>query len=525
MTNIKYNKEALDIILSGINKVCDATNQTIGPLGGNAEYKMGDKIVITNDAGTIAPLIKDKNPFIEMGCSDAREVAQKSNLEAGDGRSTALCLLQSITSKSLSLVNLGANSHMLKKGMEDATENVINMLKDSMTTPVDNADLIKKVATISADSEEIGSVIFNALQDVGKNGIVTVEESTEPGISYDVVKGLEFEKGYISEPMINNKEKMESEYFDVPILIVDADITLFKDELLPILQFIPIKVSEKRELVIIANSITGDALKGININHELGGDVSILAIQSPGYAENKSHLLEDIAVTVGATVIKDIENLKTAGGSVLGKAARVVSTAHNTTIIGGEGNEGKIQERVNLLKSHILLSDERYGKEMIEKRIAQLDGGIASIYVGGTTHGEMTYLRDKTRDSLSATRGAIEEGVITGGGVGLILVGHALMSNVKDDSDYCKGYKLLLDSLSTPLEKIIKNSGRKDFEVVKNKIIETNDGYDVVKNKYVGPLEIIDSVKVICTALKNASSKACSLVNVKLSFTQETKEV
>jgi chaperonin GroEL len=401
----------------GVDTVANAVKVTLGPRGRNVVLDKGyGGPTITNDGVSIAREITLKDKFENMGAEIVKEVANKTNELAGDGTTTATVLMQALVTEGLKQTTMGLNSMAVRAGMEHAAIDVVAALK-KMSTAITSIDEIKQVATISAENAELGEKIAETIDKVGKDGVVTVEESQSFGIETEFTEGMEFDKGYVSPYMVTNPERMESEYKNAHILLTDKKISSVQ-EILPLLE--KIAQTGKKELVIIADDVEGEALATFVVN-KLKGGFSVLAIKAPGYGDRKKELLADLAVTIGAQVISEDVGLKleTTEISQLGKADRVVSTKENTVIVGGGGEKSTITDRVKSLKTQVELASSKYDKDKIEERIAKLSGGVAVIRVGAATETEMKYLKLKIEDAVNATKAAIEEGIVPGGGTSL----------------------------------------------------------------------------------------------------------
>jgi chaperonin GroEL len=454
-----------------------------------------------------------------MGAAIVKEVATKTNDKAGDGTSTAVVLTQAIVAEGLKKTALGANAMMVRRGIEAAAKDAVEELK-KMAKPIKGKEDIKQVATISAESEELGEKIAETVEKVGKDGVVTVEESQSMGIESDYVEGMEFDRGYVSAYLITNAERMEAEAKDVSVLITDKKISSIKD-ILPFLE--KVAQSGKRELVIIADDLEGEALTTIILN-KLKGGFNVLAVKAPGYGDRKKEMLQDIAITVGGQVVtEDLGlSLEKADLSVLGKAQRVVSTKDSTVIVGGKGKKSAIEDRVQSLKKQAAQTDSKFDKEKLEERIAKLTGGVAVMRVGAATETEMKYLKDKIEDAVNATKAALAEGIVPGGGAALAKVADKLAKKVdaKAHDEYTTGYRILLSALSAPLMQIAKNAGREDAAVILKEVVTKGGafGFDAssesVDAAIVDMYEagIIDPVKVTRSGVENAASAAAVLL-------------
>ncbi|MFA5889280.1 MAG: chaperonin GroEL [Candidatus Paceibacterota bacterium] len=527
---ILFNEEARKALKRGIDQVADVVKVTIGPKGRNVVLDKGyGAPTITNDGVSIAKEIVLKDKFENMGAEIMKEVATKTNEVAGDGTTTSVILAQAIISEGMKHTNMGLGVMGVRMGIESATADIVSALK-SIAKPINTKDEIRQVAVVSSESEEIGKIIANTIDKVGKDGVVTVEESQSFGVESEVVEGLEFDKGYISPYMITNTERMEAEYKDVPVLVTDKKISAIKD-ILPLLE--KIAGTGKKDLVIIADDVDGEALTTFVIN-KLRGGFNVLAVKAPGYGDRKKEQLTDIAVVLGAEVVSDDLGLKldTVELSSLGRANRIVSKKESTVIIGGKGKKAEIDARVRELKKQKESTKAKYDVEKIEERIAKLSGGVAVIRVGAATETEMKYLKLKIEDAVNATKAAIDEGIVLGGGVALVKASEKVRAsfNKKESNDEFKvGYEIVLNACEIPLKQIAVNSGKGDGSIVVEHVKKSkgNSGYDALKDEYVSDMfasGIIDPVKVTRTGLQNASSASALLLTTEVAIADEPKE-
>jgi len=500
--------------------VAAAVKVTLGPKGRNVALdKSWGGPTITNDGVSIAKEITLADKFENMGASIVKEVATKTNDKAGDGTTTAVVLTQAIIHEGLKRTALGANAMMVRRGIEAAARDAVDELK-KMAREVKGKNDIRQVAMIAAESEELGKIIADTVEKVGKDGVVTVEESQSFGIDSDFVDGMEFDKGYVSAYMITNAERMEAESKDASILITDKKISTVKD-ILPLLE--KLAQSGKRDLVIIADDVDGEALATFVVN-KLKGVFNVLAVKAPGYGDRKKEMLADIAVTVGGQVISEDLGLtlEKAELSMLGRANRVVATKDSTIVVGGKGKKSDIEARVAQLRKLVENTDSKFDKEKLEERIAKLSGGVAVIRVGAATETEMKYLKDKIEDAVNATKAAIAEGIVPGGGAALAKVGEKLGKKIdaKAHDEYTVGYRILLSALSAPLLQIARNAGREDAAVVLKEVVHKgpafgfnasaeSDGASIVDMYEAG---ILDPVKVTRSCVENAASAAAVLL-------------
>src|SRR6185436_16190114 len=415
-----FDQEVRAALKRGVDIVAGAVKVTLGPKGRNvALSKSWGGPTITNDGLSIAKEITLADKFEDMGAQIVKEVATKTNDKAGDGTTTAVVLAQAIIHEGLKRTALGANAMSVRRGIEAAAADAVAELK-KMAREVKGKQDIRQVATISAESAELGKTIADVVEKVGKDGVVTVEESQSTNIESEYVEGMEFDKGYVSAYMITNAERMEAEVKDASVLITDKKISAVKD-ILPLLE--KVAQSGKKELVIIADDVDGEALTTFVLN-KLRGGFTVLAVKAPGYGDRKKEMLSDIATTVGAQVISEDlgVTLEKAELNMLGRANRVVATKDSTVIVGGKGKKAAIEERVSSLRKQLEQTDSKFDKEKLEERIAKLTGGVAVIRVGAATETEMKYLKDKIEDAVNATKAAIAEGIVPGGGAALAKV-------------------------------------------------------------------------------------------------------
>jgi len=513
-----FDTEVRAALKRGVDIVAGAVRVTLGPKGRNVALdKSWGGPTITNDGVSIAKEITLADKFENMGASIVKEVATKTNDKAGDGTTTAVVLTQAIIHEGLKRTAMGANSMMVRHGIEAAAADAVAELK-KMSKPVKGKEDVRQVATIAAESAELGKAIADIVEKVGKDGVVTVEESQSIGIETDYVEGMEFDKGYVSAYMITNAERMEAEAKDAPILITDKKISVVKD-ILPLLE--KLAQSGKRELVVIADDVDGEALATFVVN-KLKGVFNVLAVKAPGYGDRKKEMLSDIAITVGAQVItEDLGlSLEKAELNMLGKANRVIATKDSTTIVGGKGKKADIEKRVSQLRTQLENTDSKFDKEKLDERIAKLSGGVAVIRVGAATETEMKYLKDKIEDAVNATKAAIAEGIVPGGGAALAKVSAKLAKNVEGiaksrGDEFAVGYSILVGALTAPFKQIVRNTGREDEMVLLAEISGGgNKGFNAATEEVVDMVEagVIDPVKVTRLGVENAASAAAVLL-------------
>lgn len=525
---IKFNEEARQALKRGVDAVADAVRVTMGPRGRNVVLDKGyGAPTITNDGVSIAKEIELEDKFENMGAEIVKEVATKTNDLAGDGTTTATVLTQALMAEGMKHTSMGLNAMGIRAGMEKAVKDAVKALAKN-AKPIKDKSEIKQVATISAESEELGSIIAETIDTVGKDGVVTVEESQVMGIESDVVEGMQFDKGYVSPYMVTNTERMEAEYKDVPVLITDKKISSMK-EILPVLE--GIAQTGKKDLVIIADDVDGEALATFVLN-KLRGGFNVLAVKAPGYGDRKKDILEDIAVTVGATVISGDTGLtlESADLSHLGKASKVVADKEKTIVVGGKGNASSIKARVEQIKAQRKSTKNKFEIEKYEERVAKLTGGVAVIKVGAATETEMKYLKLKIEDAVNATKAAIEEGIVAGGGSALARVSGDIEGNVGGSQEENVGYEIVVKALRAPLKQIAHNAGKDDGSAILAKVMEaenTNAGYDALKDAFVEDMlkeGIIDPVKVARSGLQHAVSAVGILLTTEVAITEKPKE-
>jgi len=526
-----FGEEMKKKLQKGVDAVANAVKVTLGPRGRNVILDKGfGGPMVTNDGVSIAREITLKDKFENMGAEIVKEVANKTNELAGDGTTTATVLTQAMFNEGLKQTTMGLNSMAVRTGMEHAARDVVEALH-KMATKISSVDEIKQVATISAESAELGEKIAETIDKVGKDGVVTVEESQSFGIETEFTEGMEFDRGYISPYMVTNPERMEAEYKNAHVLITDKKIVSVQ-EILPLLE--KIAQTGKKELVIIADDVEGEALATFVVN-KLKGGFSVLAIKAPGYGDRKKEVLADLAVTLGCEVISEDVGLKLENTEIaqLGKAGRVVSTKDSTVIVGGAGEKSTIEDRVKSLKAQVESVASKFDKEKLEERIAKLSGGVAVIRVGAATETEMKYLKLKIEDAVNATRAAIEEGIVPGGGTALArvaaIVEKELLSKKQLSKEELVGYSIVLKALEMPLKQIADNTGKVDGAVIVEKVKTAggNAGYDAAKGEMIDDMikaGIIDPVKVERAAVQHAVSAASILLTTECAIADEPEK-
>ena len=521
---IEFDIEAREGIKRGVDALANAVKVTLGPKGRNVIFgKSFGAPQVTKDGVTVAKEIELKDNLENMGAQMVKEVASKTNDLAGDGTTTATILAQSIVNEGLKNVAAGANPMDLKRGIDKAVTSVVQDLEKQSVEIGSASDKILQVASISANNDlAIGTLITEAFEKVGKEGVITVEEAKGTETYVDVVEGMQFDRGYISPYFVTDSEKMEADLETPQILITDKKISVMKD-LLPILE--PVAQSGK-PLLIIAEDIDGEALATLVVN-KLRGSLKIAAVKAPGFGVRRKAMLEDIAILTGGTVISEERgfNLESATLDMLGTAEKVTIDKDNTTIVNGSGKAKDIKDRVNQIKAQIESTTSDYDKEKLQERLAKLSGGVAVLYVGAPSEVEMKEKKDRVDDGLQATRAAIEEGIVAGGGVALLNSGSEFDKIKSSNSDEATGIQIINKAIEAPLRIIVENSGE-EGSVVMSKVLEGNRnfGYDAKEGKFVDMLKngIIDPKKVVRVALENAASVAgmiltteCALVDIK----------
>lgn len=507
-----YDEEARKALERGINSLADTVKITLGPKGRNVvlDKKFGSPQIV-NDGVTIAKEIELEDPFENMGAQIVKEVATKTNDVAGDGTTTATLLAQAIVREGLKNVAAGANPMMIKRGIKNAVDAAVESLKD-LSKPVENKSAIAQVASVSADDTTIGQLISDAMEKVGKDGVITVEESKSTLTELEVVEGMQFDRGYISPYMVTDTEKMEAILDEPYILITDKKVSNIQ-ELLPLLEQI---VQQGRKLLIIAEDVEGEALATLVVN-KLRGTFTCVAVKAPGFGDRRKEMLQDIAILTGGTVISDDLglDLKEVTIDQLGRARQVKIDKENTTIVQGAGDNTEIKNRIASIKAQIENTTSDYDREKLQERLAKLAGGVAVIKVGAATETEMRDRKLRIEDALNATRAAVEEGIVPGGGVALIKAIDAV-SALKATGDEMTGINIIKRALEEPLRQIATNAGLEGSIIVEK--VKANDdkyfGFDAAASEFGNMVEkgIIDPTKVTRTALENAASIAAMIL-------------
>ena len=521
---IIFNEEARSKMKDGVDQLANTVKVTLGPKGRNVVLDKGfGSPIITKDGVTVAKEIELEDKFENIGAEIVKEVASKTAEVAGDGTTTATLLAQNIIREGLKNVTAGVNPLALKRGIDKATEIVVQNLK-KISKKVDQEEEIKQVASISANDKEIGKIIASAMEAVGKNGVITIEEGQSFGVEKEVVEGMQFDKGYISPYMITDTEKMQAVFNDPLILLTDQKISSLQD-LLPLIE--SMAQAGKKDLVIIADDIDGEALATLVVN-KIRGTFNALGIKAPGFGDKKKALLNDIAILTGAKVITEDIGLKLANATIemLGNAHKVVATKENTTIVDGKGDEDILKERIKQIEKEIKNVDSDFDKEKLQERLAKLTGGVAVIKVGAATEVEIKEKKDRIEDALAATKAAVEEGIVVGGGVAYLRSIKSL-NNLELENEELLGVEILKEALVTPLKQIAENAGKNGSVVIEEvNRLENNHGYNAKDDKYEDLVKagIIDPTKVTRSALQNAASAAGMFLTTEAVITDIKKE-
>ena len=539
---ILFHQDAREKLIRGVNIVAEAVKVTLGPKGRNVVLDKGyGAPTITNDGVTIAKDVELEDKFENLGAQIMKQAAEKTNDAAGDGTTTATVLTQLMVQEGMRFVKEGINPMGVRAGIEAAAKKVGEALAE-IAKPVKSKEEIAQVATIAAESSELGKIIAEAIDKVGKDGAVSVEESQGTGIEKEIVEGLQFDRGYVSAYMATNAERMEAVMENAPILITDKKISSIHD-ILPILE--KLAKTGKKDLVIIAEDVDGEALATLVVNR-LRGAFNALAIKAPGFGDRRKEILEDIAIVTGGQIISEDLGIKMENVELtsLGLARRVVASKDNTTIIGGKGKKPKIEERIKQLRNQIADTKSDFDREKLEERLAKLSGGVAVLKIGAATETEMKYLKLKVEDAVNATKAAVAEGIIAGGGSALVRAGAIALSKkastspdravTQTTSELEAGYKIVRTALEEPLRQIIRNTGRTDENEIVRQITEklegspnSNIGFDAITGEVIGDMVkagIIDPVKVARSALQNAASVAAMLLTTEVAITDLPKK-
>ena len=516
-----FSEDARKKLLSGVEQISKAVKTTLGPCGRMVmlDKKYGAP-TITKDGVSVAKEIELADPYENMGAQFVREVASKTNDDAGDGTTTATVLSYALVREGIKSVAAGMRPIEIKRGMDKAVKLAVEEIKKN-AKPVKGADDITNIATISANNDpEIGKMLADAIEKVGKDGVITVEESKNMDMTVDTVEGMQFDRGYISSYFVTDRERMEADFDDAYVLIYDKKISAMKD-LLPILEKV---ANAGKALVIICEDVEGEALTTLVLN-TIRGTIKVCAVKAPGFGDRRKDMLQDIAILTGGTVVSEEVGLKleTSGTEVLGKAKSIKIDKDNTTIVGGAGSSKAIKDRVAEIKTAIEKSTSSYDKEQLQKRLAKLAGGVAVINVGANTETEMKEMKFRVEDTIAATRAALEEGIVSGGGLALIEASKALNEIPADlTEDEKVGFKIVRRALEEPMRQIAENAGLDGSVIAERAKSEKKGiGYNARTGEWVNMLEagIIDPAKVTCSALKNAASVAGTLLTTECAIT------
>ncbi|HDL6580322.1 chaperonin GroEL [Enterococcus faecium] len=508
---LKFAEDARAAMLRGVDKLADTVKVTLGPKGRNVvlEKSYGSPL-ITNDGVTIAKEIELEDHFENMGAKLVSEVASKTNDIAGDGTTTATVLTQAIVREGLKNVTAGANPLGIRRGIELATKAAVEELHN-ISTVVDSKEAIAQVAAVSSGSDKVGHLIADAMEKVGNDGVITIEESKGIETELDVVEGMQFNRGYLSQYMVTDNDKMEAVLENPYILITDKKISNIQD-ILPLLEQI---LQQSRPLLIIADDVDGEALPTLVLN-KIRGTFNVVAVKAPGFGDRRKAMLEDIAILTGGTVITDDLGLELKDVTIenLGNASKVVVDKDNTTIVEGSGEKEAIEARVQLIKNQIAETTSDFDREKLQERLAKLAGGVAVVKVGAATETELKELKLRIEDALNATRAAVEEGMVSGGGTALVNV-ISKVSAVEAEGDVATGIKIVVRALEEPIRQIAENAGYEGSVIVdKLKNVELGTGFNAATGEWVNMVEagIVDPTKVTRSALQNAASVSALLL-------------
>lgn len=532
---ITFGSESRNALRQGVNKLAESVKVTLGPKGRNVVLGRKNQYAITKDGVSVAREVFLKDPVENLGAQMVKQVASNVAAEAGDGTTTATVLAQAILNKGIKLIESGYDPMELKKGIDQATE-IIKQYLQEIAINVDDVNQIRNVATISANGDNvIGDIIADAMDAVGFDGVITIEDSKTHDTNMTIVEGMQFGSGYISPYFINHMEKFEVNFTNPFILIYSGKIKSLKG-LVNVLDY---TASKKRPLLIIADNIEGDALQTLIMNR-VNGSLEVAAVRSPGFGEHKLNQLKDIAAVCGATLLSeelghDIANINPeAASSILGSCEKLTVTGDNTILVSGNSAEGEVEKRINEIKSQIEFKDNESEKLLLKERLSKLEGGVAILKLGAYSEVELKEKKDRLDDALSATRAAIEEGILPGGGIALLNASIRVHTGITDgtysfgNDETLTGARILLESCEAPLSAILANAGI-SFDVIKNKIIEANDpqyGYDARNAQYVNMIDsgIIDPAKVTRSALENAVSIAGLMLTTECTLMEDLSE-
>lgn len=523
---ILFNEEARAALKRGVDQLANAVKVTLGPKGRNVVLDKGyGSPTITKDGVSVAKEVELEDKFENLGAELVKEVATKTNDVAGDGTTTATLLGQIMINEGIKNITAGANPQSVRKGIEKGVEKIVSELKNNIAKPVSSQEEITQVASISANDPEIGKHIAEAMEKVGKDGVITVEESQSFGIEREIVEGMQFDKGYVSPYMITNPDRMEAVLEDPYILITDKKISSI-NEILPLLE----KLAQmgKKDLVILAEDVDGEALATLVVN-KLRGTFNPLAIKAPGFGDRRKAMLEDIALITGGRVISEDVGLKLENTQLedLGQARKIIASKENTTIVDGKGDEKALKDRVEQIRKEIDMASSDFDKEKLQERLAKLAGGVAIIKVGAATETEMKEKKHRIEDALAATKAAVEEGIVPGGGVALLRSIKTLDSVETLDEDEQVGVNILRRALEEPVRQIAHNAGKDGSVVVeKVKASEGSMGYNAATDTYEDLLVagVVDPAKVTRSALQNAASIAALFLTTEAALTELPKK-
>lgn len=527
---ITFNDDARSKIKAGVDKLANAVKVTLGPKGRNVIIDRGfGSPMVTKDGVSVAKEIELADKLENLGATLVKEAASKTNDVAGDGTTTATVLAQSIIEQGLRAVSVGGDVQALRKGIEHGVQILVDEIARIATPVKGTPSAIQQVASISANDPEIGKMIAEAMEKVSENGVITVEEGNAFGIEVDVVEGMQFDKGYVSHYMVTNAERMEAEYSDVPVLVADSKIGSIQD-ILPLLE--ELARSGKKELVIVAEDVEGEALTTLILN-KLRGMFNVLAVKAPAYGDRRKAMLEDIAIVTGATMVTAEKGMKLEATKLtdLGRARRVISTKDTTTIVEGAGDKAMIDARVGQLKTQLEQADSDFDKEKLRERMAKLAGGVAVIRVGAASEVEMKEKKHRIEDAVAATKAAIEEGIVPGGGVALLRASSKLDEKIGSSEGFEKmGLQILAAAIKAPLWQIAENAGEKGDVIVRNVLKASgNQGWDATTHDAEAMVDmiaagIVDPAKVTRSALQNAASVAVMILTTEAAITESPKE-
>ncbi len=521
---IVFDEAARQALKRGVDQLANAVKVTLGPKGRNVVIDRGyGAPTITKDGVTVAKEIELEDKQENVGAELVKEVASKTNDVAGDGTTTATVLAQAMIAEGLKNITAGANPLAIKRGMEKSAEAVVNELRDHVSQPV-TGDKIEHVASISANDREIGKIIASAMNQMGRDGVITVEESQSFGVEMEVVKGMRIEKGYASHYMITNQERMEAEYSDPLILVTDKKISSVQD-LLPILE--KVLKTGKKDLVIVADDVDGEALTTLVVN-KLRGIFNALVVKAPGFGDRRKEMLQDIAIVTGATFITEDIGLKIDSVELehLGSARKVISTKDATTFVDGKGDQAQVGARTNAIKAQLDSTESQFDREKLQERLGKLAGGVGVIKVGAATEVEMKEKKHRIEDAISATKAAVEEGIVPGGGVALLRA-ISCLDLLKVEGEEAIGVRIMKKAMEEPLKIIASNAGKDGSVVVEEvKRLKGAEGYNAEMDRYENLVDagIIDPTKVTRSALQNATSVASLFLTTECVITEKPKK-